>query len=62
MKILIVDIYPKKNFRLIKDTNGAYGTGNDFGDGLFTRFLNISLKKSFLANYLLCIYFICSKR
>ena len=46
MKILIVDIYPKKNFRLIKDTNGAYGTGNDFGDGLFTRFLKYITKKN----------------
>ena len=46
MKILLVDIYPNRNYRLIKDTNGAYGTGNDFGDGIFTRLLKFLTKRN----------------
>ena len=29
MKFLIVDNYTKDNWRLVKDTAGGYGTGND---------------------------------
>lgn len=41
MKFVIVDVYPKKQHRLIKDTAGGYGTGNNFGNSLFTKILNI---------------------
>ena len=40
MKILIADIYPNVNHRLIKDTAGGYGTGNDFSSNFFLSFLN----------------------
>ncbi len=40
MKILIADIYPNVNYRLIKDTAGGYGTGNDFTGNFFLSFLN----------------------
>ena len=40
-KVLIADIYPNKNHRLIKDTAGGYGTGNNFGNNLFSKLLNI---------------------
>jgi len=40
MKILIADIYPNLNHRLIKDTAGGYGTGNDFSSNFFLSFLN----------------------
>jgi anaerobic magnesium-protoporphyrin IX monomethyl ester cyclase len=40
MKILIADIYPTDNFRLVKDTAGGYGTGNNFGDSFFSKLLN----------------------
>ena len=45
MKILILD--PEKNVshRLSKDTNGGYGTGNDFGDSLIPKILKKTLKK-----------------
>ena len=33
MKILILDIYQNDSWRLVKDTAGGYGTGNDFGKG-----------------------------
>ena len=29
MKFVILDVYPPKRHRLIKDTAGGYGTGND---------------------------------
>ena len=35
MKFVILDVYPNKNHRLIKDTAGGYGTGNNFGNNLF---------------------------
>ena len=41
MKFVIVDVYPNKNHRLIKDTAGGYGTGNNFGDSFFSKILNI---------------------
>ena len=41
MKFVILDVYPKQNHRLIKDTAGGYGTGNDFGKTLFSRLLNV---------------------
>lgn len=40
MKILIADVYPDLSYRLIKDTAGGYGTGNDFSGNFFYRFLN----------------------
>ena len=36
MKFVILDVYPQKNHRLIKDTAGGYGTGNNFGDNFGT--------------------------
>ena len=39
MKILVLDIYKDVNYRISKDTSGGYGTGNNFGDGIFTSFL-----------------------
>ncbi len=41
MKIAILDVYPFINHRLIKDTAGGYGTGNNFGDTFFSKILNI---------------------
>jgi anaerobic magnesium-protoporphyrin IX monomethyl ester cyclase len=41
MKFVILDAYPKQNHRLIKDTAGGYGTGNDFGKTLFSKLLNV---------------------
>ena len=41
MKFVILDVYPHKKHRLIKDTAGGYGTGNDFGNTLFSKLLNI---------------------
>jgi radical SAM superfamily enzyme YgiQ (UPF0313 family) len=45
IKILIVDIYKKNNHRLVKDTAGGYGTGNDFGNSFFTNILNSFVSK-----------------
>ena len=41
MKFIILDVYPDKKHRLIKDTAGGYGTGNDFGNSLFSNLLNL---------------------
>ena len=46
MKFVILDVYPSKNYRLIKDTAGGYGTGNNFGDTLFSRILNFYVNNS----------------
>ena len=46
MKFVILDVYPDKKHRLVKDTAGGYGTGNDFGNSLFSKFLNIYVDKS----------------
>ena len=41
IKFVILDVYPNKRHRLIKDTAGGYGTGNDFGNTLFSKILNL---------------------
>ena len=41
IKFVILDVYPEHKHRLIKDTAGGYGTGNDFGNSLFSKLLNI---------------------
>ena len=41
IKFVILDVYPNHKHRLIKDTAGGYGTGNDFGNTLFSKLLNI---------------------
>ena len=40
MKFLILDIYKNDNWRLVKDTAGGYGTGNDFGNSFFSKLIN----------------------
>lgn len=45
MKFLILDIYTKDNWRLVKDTAGGYGTGNDFGDSFFSKIINRFVSK-----------------
>ncbi len=45
MKFLILDIYPKDDWRLVKDTAGGYGTGNDFGNTFFSKALNKFVSK-----------------
>lgn len=39
MKILILDPYPVRPYRISKDTSGGYGTANRFGDGIVSRVL-----------------------
>ena len=46
MKFTILDVYPSKNHRLVKDTAGGYGTGNNFGDTAFSKLLNLYVDKS----------------
>jgi len=47
MKFIILDIYPKnKNYRISKDQNGSYGTGNDYGDSFFNKLLKLIINKS----------------
>ena len=38
LKILFLDIYKKEGFRINKDVNGAFGTGNNY-IGSFTKLL-----------------------
>ena len=45
MKILLLDIYKDVDYRISKDTSGGYGTGNNFGDGFFTKFLKKKFKQ-----------------
>jgi len=47
MKVLLLDIYKEgTDYRISKDTNGSYGTGNDYGDGLFAKFLKKISKRT----------------
>ena len=46
MRILILDVYPKKPYRITKDMNGGFGTANDLGQGLIPRILSSILARS----------------
>lgn len=46
MKILLIDPYPNKNYRISKDQNGGYGTANNYGESLFGKFLKFYVKDS----------------
>ena len=35
MRFFLLDVYRERNFRVSKDTNGGYGTVNDYGPGFF---------------------------
>ena len=45
MNFLILDVYPNDDWRLVKDTAGGYGTGNDFGTSLFSQLINKFVSK-----------------
>jgi len=45
MNFLVLDIYPNDDWRLVKDTAGGYGTGNDFGTSLFSQLINRFVSK-----------------
>ena len=45
MKFLILDVYPSNDWRLVKDTAGGYGTGNDFGNSFFSKLINNFVSK-----------------
>jgi len=46
MKILVLDLYPTNSYRISKDQNGGYGTGNNYGKSIFTKFLNVLVNRS----------------
>ena len=46
MKFLILDVYPSDNWRLVKDTAGGYGTGNNFGNNFLSKVMNFFVSKS----------------
>ena len=64
MKFLILDPYTNDNWRLVKDTAGGYGTGNDFGNSIFSKLINFFVSKmiSMPPMYAMYIYSILKKR
>ena len=46
MKILLLDVYPDAKHRISKDQNGGYGTANNYGNTIFTKFLKFIVNKS----------------
>ena len=56
MKFLILDVYPNDDFRLVKDTAGGYGTGNDFGNSFFSKLINKFVSKMIAMPPMYAIY------
>ena len=56
MKFLILDAYPTDDWRLVKDTAGGYGTGNDFGDSFFSTLMNKFVSKMIAMPPMYAIY------
>jgi len=42
----MLDVYPDVDYRICKDNNGGFGTGNDLGDTFVSKVLKSYLKKS----------------
>ena len=42
----MLDVYPVVDYRICKDNNGGFGTGNDFGDSFIPKLLKTYLKKA----------------
>jgi radical SAM superfamily enzyme YgiQ (UPF0313 family) len=40
MNVFLLDVYPEVPFRISKDTNGGYGTVNNFGSGIASKLLS----------------------
>jgi anaerobic magnesium-protoporphyrin IX monomethyl ester cyclase len=40
MNVFLSDVYADRPYRVSKDTNGGFGTGSDFGRGVFTSLLS----------------------
>ena len=51
IKFCILDVYPKDNFRICKDTAGGYGTGNNFGNSILSKILNVFMHSNSSADY-----------
>ena len=45
MNFLILDVYPNDNWRIVKDTAGGYGTGNNFGTNFLCKFMNFFVSR-----------------
>ena len=56
MKFLILDVYPRDDWRLVKDTAGGYGTGNDFGNSFFSKLINKFVSKMIAMPPMYAIY------
>ncbi len=56
MKFLILDVYPNDDYRLVKDTAGGYGTGNDFGNSFFSKLINRFVAKMIAMPPMYAIY------
>lgn len=56
MKILVLDPYPVRPWRISKDTSGGYGTANRFGDGLVAGLLTRLMAKEVDWPPLYCVY------
>ena len=56
MKILILDPYPNRPYRISKDTSGGYGTANRFGDSLVSRAITWFFSKEVDWPPLHCVY------
>src|SRR3990172_4277892 len=46
MKFFLLDVYSPRKYRVSKDTNGGFGTGNDYGNSRFTSLLSWIKKKT----------------
>ena len=57
MKILILDVYPERNYRISKDQNGAFGTANNYGSSFISLLLKTLVKNSVDKFFILFFYY-----
>lgn len=46
MKVTLLDIYRKSNYKISKNTNSGMGTGNNYGNNIVGKIQNLLIKKS----------------
>ena len=53
----MLDVYPNVDYRICKDNNGGFGTGNDLGDNFVSKILKSYLKRSIDFPLIFCQFY-----
>ena len=56
MSIIILDVYQNNSWKIVRDTAGGHGTGNDFGKRILPSLLNTFVSKIIVMPLMYAMY------